>query len=103
MFAFGDFNIHHKDWLTYFGRTDRPSELCYNFFISNELTQIVNFPTQIPDCESHSPAFVDLFLPSDASLCSTIAFPPLGNFDHMLCQFPLTFQQTQNQMPHFIA
>ena len=23
IFIFGDFNIHHKDWLTYFGGTDR--------------------------------------------------------------------------------
>ena len=31
VFVFGDFNIHHKDWLTYSGGTDRPGELCYNF------------------------------------------------------------------------
>ena len=24
VFVAGDFNIHHKDWLTYSGRTDRP-------------------------------------------------------------------------------
>ena len=49
VFVFEDFNIHHKGWLTYSGGTDRPGELCYNFSISNNLTQIVNFPTQIPD------------------------------------------------------
>ena len=27
VFVFGDFNIHHKDWLTYSGKTDRPGEL----------------------------------------------------------------------------
>ena len=32
VFVFGDFNVHHKDWLTYSGGTDRPGELCYNFF-----------------------------------------------------------------------
>ena len=84
MFLFGDFNVHHKDWLTYSGGTDRPGELCYNFSISNDLTQIVNFPTRIPDCDSHSPALLDLFLSSDASICSTIAFPPLGNSDHVV-------------------
>ena len=31
MFVYGDFNIPHKDWLTYSGGTDRPDELCYNF------------------------------------------------------------------------
>ena len=67
VFVFGDFNIHNKDWLTYSGGTDRPGELCYNFSISNDLTQIVNFPTRIPDCDSHSPALLDFFLSSDAS------------------------------------
>ena len=49
VFVFGDFNDRHKDWLTYSSGTDRPGELCYNFSISNDLTQIVNFPTWIPD------------------------------------------------------
>ena len=42
---------------------------------------MVNFQTQIPDCNSHSPALLDLLLSSDASICSTMAFPPLGNSD----------------------
>ena len=94
VFVFGDFNVHHKDWL---------GELCYNFSISNDLTQIVNFPTRIPDCDSHSPALLDLFLTSDASICSTMAFPPFGNSDHVVAQFPLTFRQIQNRIPHFIT
>ena len=47
VFVFGDFNVHHKDWLTYSGGTVKPGELCYNFSISNDLTQIVNFPTSL--------------------------------------------------------
>ena len=62
VFVFGDFNIHHNDWLTYSGRIDRPSKLCFNFSISNDLTQRVNFPTWIPDCDSHSLTLLDLFL-----------------------------------------
>ena len=54
--VFKDFNVHHKDWLTYSGETDRPSEICYNF--SNDLTQMVNFPNQIPDCDSYSPTSI---------------------------------------------
>ena len=27
VFVFGDFNVYHKGWLTYFGGTDRPDEL----------------------------------------------------------------------------
>ena len=84
MFVFGDFNVHHKDWLTYSGGTDRPREVCYNFSISKDLTQIVNFRTRIPDCDFNSPALLDLFISSDASICSTMAFPPLGNSDHVV-------------------
>ena len=42
---------------------------------------MVNFPTQIPDCYSHCPALLDFFLSSDASICFTMAFAPLGNSD----------------------
>ena len=33
-----NFNVHHKDWLTYSGGTDRPGEFCYNFL--SQLTLI---------------------------------------------------------------
>ena len=101
VFVFGDFNIHHKDWLTYSGGTDRPGELCYNFSLSNDLTQIVNFPTRIPDCDSHSPALLDLFLSSDASICSTMAFPPLGNSDHVVVSVSIDFPVNSKQEAPF--
>ena len=31
IFVFGDFNDHHKDWLTYSVGNDQPGELCDNF------------------------------------------------------------------------
>ena len=34
MFVFGDFNVHHKDWLTYYGGTDWPGELSVMIFLS---------------------------------------------------------------------
>ena len=55
VFVFGDFNVNHNDWLTYSGGTDRPSELCYNLSVSNDLTQMFNFRARIPDCDSRSP------------------------------------------------
>ena len=79
---FGNFNIHHKDWLNYSGETDRPGEPCYNFSISNELNQMVNFPTWIPVCDCHSPALFDSFLSFGAGTCSTVAYSPLGNSDY---------------------
>ena len=57
--VFGDFSIYHKNWLTYYSGTDKPDELCYNICISEDLIQIVHFPTWIPDCDSHSPALLD--------------------------------------------
>ena len=97
VFFFGDFNVHHKDWLTYSSGTDRPGELCYNFSISNDLTQMVDFPTWIPDCDSLSPALLDLFLSSDASICSTMAFPPLGNSDHVVVSVSIDFPTNSQQ------
>ena len=52
---------------------------------------MVNFPTRIPDCDSHSPALLDFFLSSDASICSTIAFPPLGNSHHVIVSVSIDF------------
>ena len=52
---------------------------------------MVNLPTRIPDCDSHSPARLDLFLSSDASICSTMAFPPLGNSDHVVVSVSMDF------------
>ena len=52
--------------------------------VTNYLTQMVNFPIWIPGCDSHSPALLDLFLSSQASVCSTMSFLPLGNSDHVV-------------------
>ena len=91
VFVFGDFNVHHKHWITYSGGTDRPGELYYNFSISSDLTQIVNFPTWIPDCDSRSLALLYLFLSSDVSIYSLVAFPPMGNSDHVVVSIPIDF------------
>ena len=89
---FGDFNVHHKDWLTYSSGTDRPGKLCYIFSISNDLIQMINFPTRIPDCDSHSPA-----LSSDASISSTMVFLPLGNSDHAVVSVSIDFPSNSQQ------
>ena len=68
--------------------------------ISNDLTQMVNSPTW-----THSPALLDLFLSSDASICSAIAFPPLGNSDHVVISVSIDFpSNSQRDAPfHRIA
>ena len=75
VFVFRDFNVHHKDWLIYSGDTE----------------DLVNFPTRIPDYDSHSPAHLDLFLSSDVSICSAMAFPPSGNSDHVVVSVSIDF------------
>ena len=97
VFVFGKFNIHHKDWLSYSDGTDKTGELCYNFSISNDFTQIVNFPTRIPDCDSHSPALLDLFLSSDISTCSSLTFPSLGDSDNVVVSVSIDFPITSKQ------
>ena len=74
---------------------------CYDFSISNDLTQMVNFPTQIPDCDSHSPALLDLFISFDASICSAMAFPPLGNSDHVVISVSIDFPSCSQRVAPF--
>ena len=97
VFVFEHFSIHHKDWFMYSCGTDKSGGLCYKFSISNNLTQMVNFPTQIPDCDSHSPALLDLFISSDASVCTTKAFPALGNSDHVVVSVSIDFSSYSQQ------
>ena len=76
-----------------------------SFSISNDLTQMVNFPTRIPDCDSHSPALLDLFLSSDTSICSTMAFLPLENSDHVDVSVSIDFPSNSQRdaLFHHIA
>ena len=62
---------------------------------------MINFPTWIPDCDSHSPALLDLFLSSDASICSTMFFSPLKNFDHNDVSVSIDFPSYLQQDPLF--
>ena len=38
-----------------------------------------------------SPALLDIFISSDASICSTLTFPPLGNSDHLVVSVFIDF------------
>ena len=101
MFVFGDFNIPHKDWLTYSDGTDRPGELCLS-----QMTLIRWLTLQTPDCNSHSLALLDLFISSDASICSMMAFPQLGSFhfvSHVVVSVSIDFLSNSKGMPYFIS
>ena len=42
-------------------------------------------------CDSHSPVLFDLFISSDASICSTMAFLGMGNSDHVVVLVSIDF------------
>ena len=58
---------------------------------------MVNFPNRIRDCDSHSPALLDLFISSGISICSTMAFPPIGNSDHVVVSLSINFLSNSKQ------
>ena len=77
----GDFNVHHKDWLTHSRVTDPEGIECFNFSVAHDLTQIVSTPTRLPDVDTHFASLLDLFLTSCPEVCATSILPPLGS-DH---------------------
>ena len=50
---------------------------------------------------THRPALLDLFVSSDASIYSTIAFPPLGNSDHIVVSVSIDFLLNSKQDASF--
>ena len=86
MFVSGDFNVYHKDWLTYSGE-----------LIDLVNSVIINFPTWVPDCDFHSTVLLDLFISSEASICSTVAFPPLRNSDYVIATVSIDFPINSKQ------
>ena len=48
----------------------------------------------------HNLALLDFFLSSDANICFTMAFPPLGNYDHVVVSVSI---DSHNGMHCFIA
>ena len=62
---------------------------------------MVSFPTRIPDWDSHSPALLDLVLSSDANICSTMAFPPLANSDHVVVSVSIDFPSNSQRNAPF--
>ena len=91
VFVFGDPNVYHKDWFTYSGCTDRPGELCNTL---KYLTQMVNFLTWIPDCDSHALLFwIYLFLLTLVFILQWLSFDWEILIMLLSPRFPLTFHQ----------
>ena len=97
--VFGDFNLHHIEWVKHPHGTDQPGTYSFNFCITADLTQIVDFATLIIDSGIHRPAFLDLFYTSDAELRSVEA--PLGSSDHVVVSVSVYFVvSSENDTPY---
>ena len=62
-----------------------------------DFTQMVNFLTLIPECDSDSRALLDLFISSDASVWSTIAFLSMINSYYVVVSVSMNFPITSEQ------
>ena len=96
VFVFGFFDVHHKDWLTYSGGTNRPCELRYNFYLKQPNSD-GSLSCSDPRLHSQSLALLDFFVSSDASISSTMAFPTLGNSDHLLVSIFIDFSSNSRR------
>ena len=79
----GDFNVHHSDWLHSLN-TDPQGEVAYRFSVYNDLEQLIQHPTRVPDQHAQTPQTLDLFLSTDISSYSYSISAPLGSSDHNL-------------------
>src|ERR1700755_1828183 len=59
-------------------------QLAYNFAIQNNLEQLVQLPTRIPDRLGDESNMLDIFLTSYPFPYTVKLFPPLGSSDHLL-------------------
>ena len=52
---------------------------------------MVSLPSRIADYDPHRPTVLDLFISSDTSICSTVAFHLLGNYDIAVVSVSIDF------------
>ena len=88
--VFGDFNVHHKDWLTYSGGTQMTLLRWLTFLLRSQTVSLTILPFWI-----YFFVLMLVFVLQWLSLHWEILM--------LLSQFPLTFHQIHNRMPHFIA
>ena len=91
VFVFVDFNVHHKDWLTYSGGTNQPGKI---IFIS-QMTLLLRRLTFLLGSQT-----VILIVP--LLDCQNVFYNDFLSI-MLLSQFPLTFHQIHDEMPCFTA
>ena len=80
----GDFNIHNNSWLSFSGNTNPAGLECEAFATTHNLTQLIDFPTRIPDNIDHNPHTLDLFLTNLPHLYTIEPLLPICSSDHIL-------------------
>ena len=80
----GDFNVHHKEWLFPYQKTDHAGREARRFALMRNLDQLVHQATLIPDVDGHTPNCLDLPLTTDPDRHSVSILAPLGSSDHCL-------------------
>ena len=79
----GDFNVHHRTWLGS-STTDVGGNEALSFSITNDLHQIINQPTHIPDRSGDAANILDLLFVTSPSRFQFEVTSPLGSSDHCL-------------------
>ena len=80
----GDFNVHHVLWLQFSNRMDASGLAAESFVVLNDLTQLVDQPTHIPDNDDQQPHLFDHFMTSDLEKYYAAVNPSMGKSDHCL-------------------
>ena len=80
--VFGDFNVHNTEWLVHSRTTDHNGQAAQAFAMSQNLHQLVNCPTRVPDRLSDKGYLLDLFLTSNPDNYHHTVSSPLGSSDH---------------------
>ena len=101
MFVFGDFSIHHKNWLTYSCGNDRSDGLCYNISQVTLHRWLTFLLVSLSVILTVLPFWIYLFL---LMLVFVLQWLSLHweILIMLLPQFPLTFHNIYNRMPRFI-
>ena len=100
-FSLETLNVHPKDWLTYYGGTGRPGEPCQFFLSQMTLLRCLTFLLGSLTVTRTVLFWISFFLQTLVFVVQWVSLD-WEILIMLLSQFPLTFRQSQNGMPHFI-
>ena len=98
----GDFNAHNIEWLKYPHAADIAGIYSTEDALAHDLTQMIDFPTRIPDRDDHQPYMLDLFLCSNPDSCVVRSHPALGKSDHYVIIVDVNFASNATNAPHWL-